>query len=100
MNICIYLLRSRQYAYIHDPILNAFLEKSKYDNQDYLNNEMKNAINTIIESKEIMEYNHINFQVRTGFNIGIASSYYFTNSVFTENGELVSQESGNHTYGF
>jgi len=65
----------------------AFLEKSKYENQEYLNNEIQTAINSIVNFSEIKEYDHIVFSVRTGFNIGIWSSYYLTGHKFTAKGE-------------
>ena len=67
-----------------------FLGKSKFDNETLKLGEIKKAVNYVVNSySKLNECNYINVQVRTGFNIGIASFYFHETKSFNIQGELL-----------
>lgn len=68
----------------------AFLEKSKFDNEDLRLSEVKKTVDIVVKSSsKLPEYDYINIQVRTGYNIGIWSWYYRHNYRFTADGQPI-----------
>ena len=68
----------------------AFLEKSKFDNEDFRLSEVKKTVDIVVKSySKLPEYDYINIQVRTGYTIGIWSLYHRHNYPFTSDGQPV-----------
>jgi hypothetical protein len=72
-------------------IVAAFLPKKHFDNNEYLDGEMKKAVQIINKYRNTpnLTFQEVFFQVRTGFNIGISNFSFNKNFILSESGELI-----------
>lgn len=68
--------------------VSAFIKKSLFDDKQLRKDESQKIINILKNDySKLHECNNINIQIRTGFNIGITSSYIRTNTPYNIHGE-------------
>ena len=77
-----------------------FLDMKRFENADLKQEEAKKSVEVVVKNySRLPECDYINVQVRSGFNIGIASFYTRENMKFDTRGNLYEQKGTNFDTG-